>query len=134
MTLTDIRIAQRGLRHFRSQFRSQFPNKGEANNEAKPHEQIHFIEFPTGAKPGNRNLRLRTISDSGQGCGQGGAEIHQLHLRTVVAKEASTAGATFTARQKAIQFLKTDPQMRTVFINKVAAPIANKMFECGLIP
>jgi hypothetical protein len=36
--------------------------------------------------------------------------------------------------QKAMQFLKTDPQMRTVFINKVAAPIANKMFECGLIP
>jgi hypothetical protein len=36
--------------------------------------------------------------------------------------------------QKAIQFLKTDPQMRVVFINKVAAPIANKMFECGLIP
>ena len=36
--------------------------------------------------------------------------------------------------QKVIQFLKTDPQMRTVFINKVAAPIANKMFECGLIP
>ena len=36
--------------------------------------------------------------------------------------------------QKAIQFLKTDPQMRTLFINKVAAPIANKMFECGMIP
>jgi hypothetical protein len=36
--------------------------------------------------------------------------------------------------QKAIQFLKTDPQMRAVFINKVAPPIANKMFECGLIP
>jgi len=36
--------------------------------------------------------------------------------------------------QKAIQFLKSDPQMRVVFINKVAAPIANKMFECGLIP
>jgi hypothetical protein len=36
--------------------------------------------------------------------------------------------------QKAIEFLKTDPQMRVVFINKVAAPIANKMFECGLIP
>jgi hypothetical protein len=38
------------------------------------------------------------------------------------------------AEQKAIQFLKTDPQMRTIFINKVAAPIANKMFECGMIP
>ena len=36
--------------------------------------------------------------------------------------------------QKAIAFLKSDPQMRTIFINKVAAPIANKMFECGMIP
>lgn len=36
--------------------------------------------------------------------------------------------------QKVIAFLKTDPQMRQVFLNKVAAPIANKMFECGLIP
>jgi hypothetical protein len=36
--------------------------------------------------------------------------------------------------QKVIQFLKTDPQMRVVFINKVAPPIANKMFDCGLIP
>jgi hypothetical protein len=35
---------------------------------------------------------------------------------------------------KVIQFLKSDPQMRTVFINKVAAPIANKMFACGMIP
>jgi hypothetical protein len=36
--------------------------------------------------------------------------------------------------QKAIQFLKSDPQMRTLFLNKVAALIANKMFECGMIP
>ncbi|HTP47164.1 MAG TPA: hypothetical protein VMQ50_09630 [Casimicrobiaceae bacterium] len=36
--------------------------------------------------------------------------------------------------QRAIELLKTDPQMRTAFINKVAAPIANKMFECGMIP
>lgn len=36
--------------------------------------------------------------------------------------------------QKAIQMLKSDPQMRTAFINKIAAPIANKMFECGMIP
>jgi len=36
--------------------------------------------------------------------------------------------------QKAIEFLKGDPQMRTLFLNKVAAPIANKMFECGMIP
>jgi hypothetical protein len=24
--------------------------------------------------------------------------------------------------------------MRTIFINKIAAPVANKMFECGMIP
>ncbi len=36
--------------------------------------------------------------------------------------------------QKAIAFLKGNAQMRTLFINKVAAPIANKMFECGMIP
>jgi hypothetical protein len=36
--------------------------------------------------------------------------------------------------QKAIQMLKGDPQMRAAFINKIAAPIANKMFECGMIP
>jgi hypothetical protein len=33
-----------------------------------------------------------------------------------------------------IQLLKDDTQMRTAFINKVAAPIANKMFECGMLP
>lgn len=36
--------------------------------------------------------------------------------------------------QQAIQLLKSDPQMRAAFINQVAAPIANKMFECGMIP
>jgi hypothetical protein len=36
--------------------------------------------------------------------------------------------------QRAIGILKNDPQMRAAFINRVAAPIANKMFECGLIP
>ena len=36
--------------------------------------------------------------------------------------------------QHAIAMLKGDPQMRVAFINKIAAPIANKMFDCGLIP
>jgi len=36
--------------------------------------------------------------------------------------------------QKALEVLKADPQMRQTFINKIAAPIANKMFECGMIP
>jgi hypothetical protein len=36
--------------------------------------------------------------------------------------------------QEALQMLKSDSQMRTIFINKVAGPIANKMFQCGMIP
>ena len=37
-------------------------------------------------------------------------------------------------QQEAIQMLRSNPQMRTYFIDKVAAPIVNKMFECGMIP
>jgi hypothetical protein len=36
--------------------------------------------------------------------------------------------------QEAVQALRNDPQMRQAFIDRVAAPIANKMFECGLLP
>jgi hypothetical protein len=36
--------------------------------------------------------------------------------------------------QRAIAVLRSDQQMRMEFINRVAAPIANKLFECGLIP
>ena len=36
--------------------------------------------------------------------------------------------------QRAVELLRGDPQMRAAFIDRVAAPIANKMFECGLLP
>ena len=36
--------------------------------------------------------------------------------------------------QKAVELLRNNPEIRTEFLNKVAAPIANKMFDCGLIP
>jgi len=36
--------------------------------------------------------------------------------------------------QRALQLLRDDPNMRRAFIDRVAAPIANKMFECGMIP
>lgn len=36
--------------------------------------------------------------------------------------------------QKVIEQLKKDPAMRKYFLDKVAGPIANKMFECGMIP
>ncbi|HVO24067.1 MAG TPA: hypothetical protein VMW56_10605 [Candidatus Margulisiibacteriota bacterium] len=36
--------------------------------------------------------------------------------------------------QRAAQVLREDPQVRMEFLNRVAAPVANKLFECGLIP
>jgi len=36
--------------------------------------------------------------------------------------------------ERAVNFLRNDPQARVAFIDKVAASIANKMFECGMIP
>jgi hypothetical protein len=36
--------------------------------------------------------------------------------------------------QRVIGVLRSDPQMRAVFIARIAPPIANKMFDCGMIP
>jgi len=36
--------------------------------------------------------------------------------------------------QEALKILHSDPQLRAEFINRVAAPVVNKMFECGMIP
>lgn len=36
--------------------------------------------------------------------------------------------------QRLIGLLKNDAQLRTAFLNKIAGPISNKMFDCGMIP
>jgi len=36
--------------------------------------------------------------------------------------------------QRVIGVLRGDPQMRAAFISMIAPPIANKMFDCGMIP
>ncbi len=36
--------------------------------------------------------------------------------------------------KEAIEFLRNDSQARISFINKIAAPVLNKMFDCGTIP
>jgi hypothetical protein len=35
---------------------------------------------------------------------------------------------------KVIDLLKQNPPMRQHFLNRIAGPIVNKMFECGMIP
>jgi len=36
--------------------------------------------------------------------------------------------------QRMVEILRTDPQMQKHFLDKVAGPIVNKMFTCGMIP
>jgi hypothetical protein len=36
--------------------------------------------------------------------------------------------------QELVQLLRNDPNARKEFINRIAGPVANKMFECGMIP
>lgn len=36
--------------------------------------------------------------------------------------------------QRVVQLMHEDSGMRTAFLDRVAGPIANKMFECRLIP
>jgi len=62
--------------------------------------------------------------------------------RVVQKYQSSTCEQLWEARgkpksereQELIQMLRGDPQARSAFINRIAAPVANKMFECGLIP
>jgi hypothetical protein len=49
-------------------------------------------------------------------------------------KQQHPTGEKAAMEQKVIEALRNDPQMRQHFINRIAAPIANKMFECGFIP
>lgn len=50
------------------------------------------------------------------------------------ARQQPPTGKKAAMEQRVVQTLHQDPSMRTYFINKVAAPIANKLFDCGMIP
>lgn len=79
----------------------------------------------------------------GAGIASGQGAILDMVADTVIQKyQSATCEQLWAAKaapksareQEAIQFLKNDPQARTVFINKIAGPVINKMFECGMVP
>ena len=49
---------------------------------------------------------------------------------------ASAPGSVLPAASGPLDYCKADDdaQARKAFIDKIAAPVLNKMFECGLIP
>jgi hypothetical protein len=48
--------------------------------------------------------------------------------------QKSTHAPPSMEEQRVIGVLRGDPQMRAAFIAMIAPPIANKMFDCGMIP
>ncbi len=48
-------------------------------------------------------------------------------------KQARSEGPS-VKEKAALEFLRNDDQAREAFINRIAAPVANKMFECGMFP
>jgi hypothetical protein len=47
---------------------------------------------------------------------------------------ARPTGQRAEEEERFVRLLHEDPQMRREFLNRVAAPIADKMFECNMIP
>ena len=47
---------------------------------------------------------------------------------------ADKAAPPSDMEKRAVDMMRKDPQLRAAFLNQVAAPIANKLFECGMIP
>jgi hypothetical protein len=37
-------------------------------------------------------------------------------------------------KKMAMDLLRDDPEARVAFVDKIAAPVLNKMFECNMIP
>src|SRR5579875_3694378 len=101
--------------------------KGEDNGQTRPFMPLR------GAGPGaaGRSGQRSTVPDSRSSRAQSNSEIPELLVRAVANKRGQPPSPE---AQRVIRFLHTDPQMRIYFINQVAAPIANKLFDCGLIP
>ena len=49
-------------------------------------------------------------------------------------KSKPPKGQKEQAQKAIVQHLRKDPKLREEFINRVAGPIANRLFECGMIP
>jgi len=92
-------------------------------------------------KRGHMVVALAALGAAGIAVGQG--RIMDMVADKVVSKYQSASCEQLWQQkgqpkspeeQRAVEFLKNDPQARAAFLNKVAGPIANKMFECGMIP
>lgn len=63
------------------------------------------------------------------------AQYQNSSCAQLAAKKGQTpTGEKATIEEHTIQYLHQNPAAAKYFINKVASPVANKMFSCGMIP
>jgi hypothetical protein len=60
--------------------------------------------------------------------------IQKYQTSTCEQLKQSRAEGPSEKEKAAMDFLRGDTQARVAFIDKIAAPVANKMFECGMFP
>ena len=60
--------------------------------------------------------------------------IQKYQTSTCQQLAADKAAPPSDMETQAIAQLKEDPQLRQAFLTKVSGPIANKLFDCGMIP
>lgn len=60
--------------------------------------------------------------------------IQKYQTSTCQQLAANKAAPPSDMEKRAVDMMRKDPRLRQAFLNQVAAPIANKLFECGMIP
>ena len=60
--------------------------------------------------------------------------IHKYQSATCEELKAMKSEPPSEMEKMAIDFLRGDPQARKAFIDKIAAPVLTKMFQCRLVP
>jgi hypothetical protein len=88
--------------------------------------------LPISAQPVGNGRMFDTITDgivqgiNGSSCDEFAARIQEAR------NKKGTSGGGMKDRMKAM--MSKNPEMRRQLINKLAGPIANKLFDCNLIP
>ena len=60
--------------------------------------------------------------------------IQKYQTSTCQQLAADKAAPPSDMERRAVELMRQDPKLRKAFFDKVAAPIVNKLFECGMIP
>ncbi len=87
-------------------------------------------------------LIVAVVLFAGAACAQDYPMLNMVADRVISKYQSMTCEQVWQEKEKPkgdmernlIQILRENPQMRQVFIDKIAPVVVNKMFECGMVP